>query len=100
MPAYADVLAADARWDLANFVVSLARTPPWEKGGSFGGAGFAQDLKPARQLPYPLGDVRPLPYANRPDRDLQRGWSVSRRRHARWLLSARILCKQEFNFRR
>ena len=44
MPAYADVLAADARWDLANFVVSLARTPPWEKGGSFGGAGFAQDL--------------------------------------------------------
>ena len=44
MPAYADVLPADARWDLANFVVSLARTPPWEKGGSFRGAGFAQDL--------------------------------------------------------
>jgi mono/diheme cytochrome c family protein len=44
MPAYADVLSADARWDLANFVVSLARTPPWEKGGSFGGAGFAADL--------------------------------------------------------
>jgi mono/diheme cytochrome c family protein len=44
MPAYADVLSADARWDLANFVVSLARTPPWEKGGNFGGAGFAADL--------------------------------------------------------
>jgi mono/diheme cytochrome c family protein len=44
MPAYADVLSADARWDLANFIVSLARTPPWEKGGSFGGAGFAADL--------------------------------------------------------
>jgi len=44
MPAYADVLSADARWDLANFVVSLARTPPWEKGGSFGGAGFAANL--------------------------------------------------------
>ena len=44
MPAYADVLSADARWDLANFVVSLARTPPWEKGGSFGGGGFAADL--------------------------------------------------------
>jgi hypothetical protein len=34
----------DARWDLANFVISLARTPPWQKGGSFGGAGFAADL--------------------------------------------------------
>jgi mono/diheme cytochrome c family protein len=44
MPAYTDTLPVDARWDLANFVVSLARTPPWEKGGSFGGTGFAQDL--------------------------------------------------------
>ena len=44
MPAYADVLSPDARWDLTNFVVSLARTPPWEKGGSFGAAGFAADL--------------------------------------------------------
>ena len=44
MPAFADALSADARWDLANFVVSLARTPPWENGGSFGGAGFAADL--------------------------------------------------------
>jgi hypothetical protein len=44
MPAYADLLPPDARWDLANFIVSLARTPPWEKGGSFRGAGFAQDL--------------------------------------------------------
>ena len=43
MPAYADVLSANARWDLANFVVSLARTPPWEEGGSFGGAGFVAD---------------------------------------------------------
>jgi mono/diheme cytochrome c family protein len=41
MPAYADVLPAAARWDLVNFVASLARTPAWEKGGSFGGAGFA-----------------------------------------------------------
>jgi mono/diheme cytochrome c family protein len=44
MPSYADVLSADARWDLANFVVSLARKPPWEKGGSFGGAGFTSNL--------------------------------------------------------
>ena len=43
MPAYADVLPVEARWDLVNFVVSLARTPPWEKGGSFGGEGFAAD---------------------------------------------------------
>jgi mono/diheme cytochrome c family protein len=41
MPAYADVLPPAARWDLVNLVASLARTPPWEKGGSFGGAGFA-----------------------------------------------------------
>jgi mono/diheme cytochrome c family protein len=44
MPSFASALSPDARWDLANFVVSLARTPPWEKGGSFGGAGFAADL--------------------------------------------------------
>jgi mono/diheme cytochrome c family protein len=43
MPTYADVLSTAARWDLANFVVSLARTPPWEKGGSFGGPGFSAD---------------------------------------------------------
>src|SRR5580704_3235463 len=50
MPAYADVLSADARWDLANFVISLARAPPWEDGGSFGGAGFAAD--PSRRGAY------------------------------------------------
>ncbi len=43
MPAYADVLPAAARWDLVNFIASLARTPAWEKGGGFGGAGFAAD---------------------------------------------------------
>ena len=44
MPSYADVLSADARWDLANFVVSLARKPPWEKGDNFGGVGFTSNL--------------------------------------------------------
>jgi mono/diheme cytochrome c family protein len=44
MPAYAEVLPADARWDLVNFVISLARTPPWEAGGGFGGAGFSADV--------------------------------------------------------
>jgi mono/diheme cytochrome c family protein len=50
MPAYADVLPPAARWDLVNFVASLARTPPWEKGGSFGGAGFAEN--PAQRGHY------------------------------------------------
>jgi hypothetical protein len=44
MPAYADVLSANARWDLANFIVSLARTPPWEDGGSFGARDSLQTL--------------------------------------------------------
>ena len=50
MPPYADVLPATARWDLVNFVASIARTPPWEKGGSFGGAGFATN--PAQRGEY------------------------------------------------
>jgi mono/diheme cytochrome c family protein len=50
MPAYADVASAAARWDLVNFVASLARTPPWEAGGSFGGPGFA--AQPARRGEY------------------------------------------------
>jgi mono/diheme cytochrome c family protein len=50
MPAYADVLSAAARWDLVNFVASIARTPAWEKGGSFGGAGFAAN--PAQRGEY------------------------------------------------
>jgi mono/diheme cytochrome c family protein len=50
MPAYEDVLPAAARWDLVNFVASLARTPAWEKGGSFGGAGFAAN--PIRRGDY------------------------------------------------
>jgi len=45
MPAYADPLSAAARWDLANFVLSLSRKPPWEEGGNFGGPGFAADLE-------------------------------------------------------
>ena len=50
MPAYASVLAPAARWDVVNFVASLARTPPWEQGGSFGGAGFAAN--PAQRGEY------------------------------------------------
>jgi mono/diheme cytochrome c family protein len=50
MPAYADVLPPAARWDLVNFVASIARTPAWEKDGSFGGAGFASN--PAQRGEY------------------------------------------------
>jgi mono/diheme cytochrome c family protein len=50
MPSYAETMPDADRWDLANFVVSLARTPPWEKDGSFGGAGFAAD--PAQRGEY------------------------------------------------
>ncbi len=41
-------LAADAtpreRWDLVNYVRSLARTPPWAPGGKLDGPGFGRDL--------------------------------------------------------
>jgi mono/diheme cytochrome c family protein len=50
MPTYADVLSAAARWDLVNFIASIARTPAWEKDGSFGGAGFAAN--PAQRGDY------------------------------------------------
>jgi len=35
---------AQERWDLVNYVLSLARTPPWERDGTFGGRGFSADL--------------------------------------------------------
>ena len=38
--------------------------------------GICRRPKPAWQLFYPLGDVRPLPHGDRPDRDLQCGRSV------------------------
>jgi mono/diheme cytochrome c family protein len=50
MPAYADVLPASARWDLVNFVASIARTPAWQKDGRFSGAGFAAN--PAQRGEY------------------------------------------------
>jgi len=54
MPAYADVLPAAARWDLVNFVASLARTPAWENGGSFGGAGLPRS-RPSAATTLPVG---------------------------------------------
>ncbi len=39
----ADKLTPDERWDVANYVLSLARTPPWEAGGTFDGRGQSAD---------------------------------------------------------
>jgi mono/diheme cytochrome c family protein len=43
MPAFADKLTPDQRWDVVNYVLSLARTPPWEAGGTFDGRGQSKD---------------------------------------------------------
>jgi mono/diheme cytochrome c family protein len=42
-PLPADVTERE-RWDLVNYVVSLARTPPWQVGGKFDGPGTSGDL--------------------------------------------------------
>ncbi len=43
MPPFEETLTADQRWDLTNYVLSLARTPPWEPGGQLEGPGFSTD---------------------------------------------------------
>lgn len=40
MPAYADKLSDAERWDVTNYVLSLARTAPWEPGGTLDGPGY------------------------------------------------------------
>jgi mono/diheme cytochrome c family protein len=44
MPSFAATTTARERWDLVNYVLSLARTPPWEPGGRLGGPGQQPDL--------------------------------------------------------
>ena len=44
MPSYADSLTAEQRWDVVNYVLSLARPAPWEPGGALGGPGLQRDL--------------------------------------------------------
>lgn len=44
MPSFADKTAADERWDLVNYVLSLARTAPFEAGGVLDGPGFQNSL--------------------------------------------------------
>jgi len=44
MPSLADDVKVQERWDLVNYVLSLARTPPWEPGGKLAGPGQSADL--------------------------------------------------------
>jgi mono/diheme cytochrome c family protein len=45
MPSFADVTTPGERWDLVNYVLSLARRPPWESGGRLDGPGQHADLR-------------------------------------------------------
>lgn len=44
MPSFAATTTAEERWDLVNYVESLARTPPWQPGGRLEGPGEDRDL--------------------------------------------------------
>ncbi len=44
MPPYAQSATDDQRWDLVNYVLSLARKAPWESGGRLAGPGQQTDL--------------------------------------------------------
>lgn len=44
MPAFAETMMPEERWDVVNYVLSLARTPPWEPGGQLEGPGHQADL--------------------------------------------------------
>jgi len=39
MPAFDKTMTPGERWDVVNYVLSLARIPPWESGGIFDGPG-------------------------------------------------------------
>jgi mono/diheme cytochrome c family protein len=43
MPSYAEAATPTERWHLVNYVLSLARTPPWQPGGRLGGPGQHPD---------------------------------------------------------
>jgi mono/diheme cytochrome c family protein len=43
MPAYAEAATPEQIWDVANYVASLARIPPWESGGTLAGPGYSAD---------------------------------------------------------
>ncbi len=50
MPSYEGATTPEERWDLVNFVTSVARIPPWEPGGKLGGPG--QDPDPVKRGDY------------------------------------------------
>jgi mono/diheme cytochrome c family protein len=50
MPSFADTYTSGERWDLVNYVASLARPAPWEPGGKLLGPGHAAD--PVRRGDY------------------------------------------------
>ncbi len=50
MPSYEGATTPEERWDLVNFVGSVARIPPWEPGGKLGGPG--QDPDPVKRGDY------------------------------------------------
>jgi len=43
MPSYEAVSTPDERWDLANYLVSIARVAPWDRGGRLDGPGQSKD---------------------------------------------------------
>ncbi len=44
MPSFARTLTPEQRWDVVNYVLSLARVAPWESGGRLDGPGQQRDL--------------------------------------------------------
>lgn len=44
MPSFVEVLSESERWDVTNYVLSLARTAPWEPGGQLDNLGNHTDL--------------------------------------------------------
>jgi mono/diheme cytochrome c family protein len=45
MPGYASGTTTAERWDLVNYLASIARIPPWRSGGRLEGPGHAADLQ-------------------------------------------------------
>jgi mono/diheme cytochrome c family protein len=50
MPSFADATTPEERWDLVNYVLSRARLPPWEPGGTLDGPG--QQADPVKRGEY------------------------------------------------
>jgi mono/diheme cytochrome c family protein len=50
MPSFADATTSEERWDLVNYVLSRARIPPWEPGGTLDGPG--QQADPVKRGEY------------------------------------------------